>query len=103
VGRWFERFAAATAHAMGEPWAFVLSVLLVVAWAASGPLFGFSDTWQLVINTSTTVITFWMVFVIQNTQNRDTAAIKAMLVELVKKLPEADSTLAEEVERASKA
>jgi low affinity Fe/Cu permease len=88
---------------MGEPWAFVLSVLLVVAWAASGPLFGFSDTWQLVINTSTTVITFWMVFVIQNTQNRDTAAIKAMLVELVKKLPEADSTLAEEVERASKA
>ncbi len=80
----FTRFANATAQFTGKPVAFVTCVLLVVAWAVSGPVFGFSDTWQLVINTSTTIITFLMVFLIQSTQNRDNAALQAKLDELIK-------------------
>ena len=72
----FAGFANRTAKATGSPWAFLLCVALVVGWAMSGPLFGFSETWQLVINTSTTIVTFLMVFLIQNTQNRDTQAIQ---------------------------
>ena len=79
----FSRFANGTAHAAGSPWAFVLCVLIVVSWALSGPLFAFSDTWQLVINTGTTIVTFLMVFLIQNTQNRDNMAIQAKLDELI--------------------
>lgn len=80
----FTRFANATAKFTGKPVAFVTCISLVVVWAVSGPLFGFSDTWQLVINTSTTIITFLMVFLIQNTQNRDNAALQAKLDELIK-------------------
>ncbi len=82
--RLFTRFANAVAHAAGKPMAFVLCCLAIILWGATGPLFGFSDTWQLIINTSTTIITFLMVFLIQNTQNRDGAAIQAKLDELIR-------------------
>ena len=80
----FTRFANSVAHAAGKPVTFVLCCAAIVAWAASGPMFGFSDTWQLVINTGTTIVTFLMVFLIQNTQNRDGAAIQAKLDELLR-------------------
>ena len=79
----FRRFARAASAAVGRPWAFCCAVLVVIAWAALGPVFGFSDTWQLVINTGTTIITFLMVFLIQNTQNRDTEALRLKLDELI--------------------
>ncbi len=68
---WFTRFAKATAHASGQPVSFALAAFVVLAWAISGPIFHWSDTWQLVINTGTTIVTFLMVFLIQSTQNRD--------------------------------
>jgi low affinity Fe/Cu permease len=80
----FAKFANATARITGSPLAFLLCVAVVVIWAASGPLFHFSETWQLVINTGTTIITFLMVFLIQNTQNRDGAAIQTKLDELIR-------------------
>ena len=80
----FTHFSNAVAHAAGKPITFVVCVLSIVLWAASGPIFGFSDTWQLIINTSTTIITFLMVFLIQNTQNRDGAAMQAKLDELIR-------------------
>ena len=80
----FTRFATATARWTGRPLVFVACCGLVILWAVSGPLFGFSDTWQLVINTSTTIITFLMVFLIQNTQNRDNNALHAKLDELIR-------------------
>ncbi|HET7197899.1 MAG TPA: low affinity iron permease family protein [Burkholderiales bacterium] len=80
----FAGLARSIATLAGRPVAFAAASLCVVAWAASGPLFGFSDTWQLVINTSTTIVTFLMVFVIQNTQNRDTAAMQIKLDELIR-------------------
>ncbi len=79
----FSKFASAVAHVSGKPATFVLAVALVVAWAVSGPFFGYSETWQLVINTSTTIITFLMVFVLQNSQNRDGKALQAKLDELI--------------------
>jgi low affinity Fe/Cu permease len=79
----FAHLASAVAHEVGRPAAFVLCVLVVVLWAATGPVFGFSDTWQLIINTGTTIVTFLMVFLIQNTQNRDGRAIQAKLDELI--------------------
>jgi len=81
---WFTRFAKATAHASGQPSAFTLAVLVVAAWAISGPLFHWSDTWQLVINTGTTIVTFLMVFLIQSTQNRDGEAVQIKLDELLR-------------------
>ena len=79
----FAKFANATAKITGSPPAFLICVLMVLVWAASGPLFKFSETWQLVINTGTTIITFLMVFLIQNTQNRDGAAVQTKLDELI--------------------
>lgn len=80
----FTRFAKRTSTLTGRPATFILAVLVIVVWAVTGPMFGFSDTWQLVINTSTTIITFLMVFLIQNTQNRDNGAIHAKLDELIR-------------------
>ena len=80
----YSRFATVVAHVAGRPAVFVLAVLLIVAWAATGPLFGFSNTWQLVINTTTTIVTFLMVFVIQNTQMRDSEAMQVKLDELIR-------------------
>jgi low affinity Fe/Cu permease len=84
IERVFTRIANWVAHLAGLPPTFAICVLIVIVWAASGPFFGFSDTWQLVINTGTTIITFLMVFLIQNTQNRDGAAIQAKLDELIR-------------------
>ena len=80
----FNRFARWTSRTTGHPVAFVAAVLIIVVWAVTGPLFGFSDTWQLVINTSTTIVTFLMVFLIQNTQNRDSEATQLKLDELIR-------------------
>jgi low affinity Fe/Cu permease len=80
---WFTWFAWEVAHLSGKPAAFLGALALVIAWAATGPIFGFSDTWQLVINTSTTIVTFLMVFLIQSTQNRDTMALQVKLAELI--------------------
>jgi low affinity Fe/Cu permease len=86
ISRLFTRFANAVARMTGRPATFALCCLIVVVWAATGPLFNFSDTWQLIINTGTTIVTFLMVFLIQNTQNRDGAAIQAKLDELIRAL-----------------
>ena len=80
---WFTRFAKATARASGQPVTFTLAALIVIAWAVSGPMFGWSDTWQLVINTGTTIVTFLMVFLIQNSQNKDTQVLQLKLDELL--------------------
>lgn len=85
----FQKFAEQTAKYVGTWWAFVLSVAVVVLWAVTGPFFNYSDTWQLVINTATTVITFWLVFIIQYTQNRDTALLRLKVDELVRAEPAA--------------
>jgi low affinity Fe/Cu permease len=89
----FSRFAKWTAHAAGHPLAFVLAALIIVVWLVSGPLFEFSDTWQLVINTGTTIVTFLMVFLIQNTQNRDSAAVHLKLDELIRTINGAHNAL----------
>jgi low affinity Fe/Cu permease len=80
----FTRFARWASRATGHPATFVTAVLIIVVWALTGPIFGFSDTWQLVINTGTTIVTFLMVFLIQNTQNRDSEALQLKLDELIR-------------------
>jgi len=87
----FVRFATLTAKFAGKPWTFIGCLMIVLVWALSGPIFKFNETWQLVINTGTTIITFLMVFLIQNTQNRDGAAMQAKLDELIYAVKKADA------------
>ena len=89
LDRLFTAFATRVASIVGQPVAFVVAFLVVLVWAVSGPLFGFSDTWQLVINTGTTIVTFLIVFLIQNSQNRDAAAMQAKLDELLRAVDKA--------------
>ena len=91
----FGRIARRAANITGGPWAFLIAVLVVVAWAVTGPIFDFSDTWQLVINTGTTIVTFLMVFLIQNTQNRDAKAVHLKLDELIHAVKRAHNELIE--------
>jgi len=90
---WFAKFAKATSRATGRPAAFLIAGLIIVAWAITGPIFHFSDTWQLVINTGTTVVTFLMVFLIQNSQNRDSEALQVKLDELIRSIEGAHNAL----------
>ena len=90
---WFTRLTKWTAHASGRPITFVLAAGVIIAWALTGPLFGFSDTWQLVINTSTTIVTFLMVFLIQATQNRDAEAMQLKLDEIIRAIGNAKNEL----------
>ena len=83
IKRFFEKFSAKVTKATGKPLAFILAVLVIIGWALTGPIFHYSDTWQLVINTGTTIITFMMVFVIQQSQNKDTMALQIKLNELI--------------------
>jgi len=83
IKHFFEKFSAKVTRATGKPMAFILAVVVIIAWAATGPIFHYSDTWQLVINTGTTIITFLMVFIIQQSQNKDTMALQIKLNELI--------------------
>jgi low affinity Fe/Cu permease len=98
----FTRFTTAASAALGRPWIFTAALLVLIAWGASGPLLGFSDTWQLVINTSTTIITFLMVFIIQNTQNRDNLALNIKLDAIMDKLKVTDQELFEAEQESDK-
>ena len=89
----FHKFAHRTSVGVGSPWAFLTAVAVIVVWAATGPIFHFSDTWQLVINTGTTIVTFLMVFLIQNTQNRDAVSLHLKLDELIRALKGARNKL----------
>ena len=92
MDHFFTRIANLTAAFMGQPLAFILALASIILWGLTGPLFAYSDTWQLVVNTSTTILTFLMVFLIQNSQNRDAAAIQAKLDELIRTNMEARNT-----------
>jgi low affinity Fe/Cu permease len=98
----FTRFTSSIATAMGRPWVFAIALLALVLWALSGPLLGFSDTWQLIINTSTTIVTFLMVFIIQNTQNRDNLAINLKLDVMIKHMGLDEKDLLEAEEKNDK-
>jgi low affinity Fe/Cu permease len=93
MNEFFRKFAHKMSVVVGSPWSFIVAVVIILVWAISGPLFHFSDTWQLVINTSTTIITFLMVFLIQNTQNRDALVIHLKLDELLRAIKEARTGL----------
>jgi low affinity Fe/Cu permease len=89
----FGRFAACSSHYLGSRWAFLVAIGIIVAWGLTGPIFHYSDTWQLIINTGTTIVTFLMVFLIQNTQNRDARAIHLKLNELIHALDKAKNQM----------
>jgi low affinity Fe/Cu permease len=89
----FGVFARQSSNILGSAWAFILAIFIIVIWAATGPMFHFSDTWQLIINTGTTIVTFLMVFLIQNTQNRDAKAVHLKLDELIRALKGARNNL----------
>jgi len=89
----FRKFSHRIADLMGSPWSFIIAVAVILIWGLTGPIFHFSDTWQLVINTTTTIVTFLMVFVIQNTQNRDAKAIHLKLDELIRSTEKARNAL----------
>lgn len=89
MDRWFTHVAGKLASAVGQPLAFIAALAAIILWAATGPVFGFSDTWQLIVNTTTTIITFLMVFLIQNAQNRDAASMQSKLDELIRSHREA--------------
>lgn len=99
----FTRFSTGVSALIGRPWAFAAAIAAVLLWAISGPLLGFSDTWQLIINTSTTVITFLIVFIIQNTQNRDNMALNIKLDAMMKKMKITSKELIEAEEQSDKA
>ena len=106
IGHWFTRAASAVSASVGSPWAFLIAAGVIVAWAVSGPIFNFSSDWQLVVNTGTTIVTFLMVVLIQNTQNRDARAIHLKLDELLRAVPgarkefmEAEEEDLDEIER----
>ena len=98
----FTKFATAVAKAMGRPWIFTTAFVVLILWGASGPFLGFSDTWQLIVNTSTTIITFLMVFIIQNTQNRDNMAMNIKLDAILGKLGVKKEELLEAEEKSDK-
>jgi len=100
AGDWFSRFAGTSADMMGAPWAFWLAIVTVAVWGVTGPFFGYSDTWQLVINSWTNIVTFVMVFLIQHAQNRDSKAINLKLDELIRAVSPAKEELIN-VERLS--
>lgn len=89
----FNRFSEQVSLGSGSPFAFIAAVTMITVWIISGPIFDFSETWQLIINTTTTIITFLMVFVIQNTQNRNESAMQAKLDELIRAVEKADNSL----------
>ena len=97
----FMEVSDALTEALGTPWALALSILLIGVWALTGPIFRFSDTWQLVINTTTTIITFWMVFVIQTSQNRQAKALQFKLDELIRSIPGARNRMIEAERQSS--
>jgi low affinity Fe/Cu permease len=92
-GAAFDRFSGSAAEWTGRPWAFVLACLVLVAWIVSGPIFGFSDTWQLIINTGTTIVTFLMVFLIQHSENKNSRALQMKLDELIASTESASNRL----------
>src|SRR5205085_4662421 len=107
-GSWFQGFASSASRVVGSKWAFFAAMLLILGWAVTGPYFHYSDTWQLVVNTSTTIITFLIVFLIQNTQNRDAKAIHLKLDEIIRAIHPAHNEMIdieklsdEEIERLS--
>jgi low affinity Fe/Cu permease len=99
---WFSKFAQHASRVAGKPAAFLSAVGLIAGWAIMGPLVGFSETWQLVINTATTIVTFLMVFLIQSTQNRDTLALQVKLAELILHMPGAPNQLADAEDMSEK-
>ncbi len=93
MNEFFRKFASVTSTVVGSPWSFLVAVLIIIVWGVTGPMFDFSDTWQLIINTGTTIVTFLMVFLIQNTQNRDAKAIHLKLDELLRAMKGARTAL----------